>query len=85
MGAQEQAAVLLARDPANLVAVDNPDGVAKLLGSLREAGAQEQVTALADRAANQISLAAATRSASPTCWTASGGQARRSRSPPAGP
>ena len=38
-GAQDQAAALLARDPAAHVALDDPEGVAWLLGSLREAGA----------------------------------------------
>ena len=38
------------------VPLDDPDGVAALLGSLREAGAQEQVTALAERAAAQAVL-----------------------------
>ena len=49
VGAQEQAAVLLARDPADLVALDNLFGVAFLLDRLREAGAQDQVTALLAR------------------------------------
>ena len=48
-GADEQAAALLARDPAAHVALDNPGGVAGLLDSLREAGADEQAAALAGR------------------------------------
>ena len=48
-GAHEQAAALLARDPAAHAALDNPDGVASLLDRLREAGAQGQVTALLRR------------------------------------
>jgi hypothetical protein len=41
----------LRRDPAAHVALDNPGGVAGLLDRLREAGAEQQGTALADRAA----------------------------------
>ena len=48
-GAQEQAAALLARDPAAHVSLDDPGGVARLLGVLREAGAQEQAAALLAR------------------------------------
>ncbi len=48
-GADTQAAVLLARDPAAHVNLDDPRHVAKLLDSLREAGAAAQVTALAER------------------------------------
>ena len=44
------------RDPAAHVSLDDPDAVARLLDSLREAGAQEQATALADRAAAHVSL-----------------------------
>jgi len=43
---------LLARDPAAHVALDDPDGVAILLYSLREAGARDQAAALAGRAAD---------------------------------
>jgi uncharacterized protein YidB (DUF937 family) len=52
-GAHKQVAVLLARDPA---ALDVPHGVARLLDSLRRAGADEQVAALADRAAAHAPL-----------------------------
>ena len=48
-GAHEQAAALLARDPAGHVALDYPYTVARLLGSLREAGAHEQAAALLAR------------------------------------
>ena len=48
-GAHEQAAALLARDPAAHVALDNPAAVARLLHTLRQAGAHEQAAALADR------------------------------------
>jgi hypothetical protein len=41
--------VLLARDPAGHVAVDNPHAVVGLLGALRAAGAGEQVTVLLAR------------------------------------
>jgi hypothetical protein len=40
-GADEQAASLLARDPASHTAVDHPGAVAFLLDRLREAGADE--------------------------------------------
>jgi hypothetical protein len=55
-GAQDQAAALLARDPAAHVSLDDPAGVALLLDSLREAGAQDQTAALASRAAAHVSL-----------------------------
>ena len=48
-GAHDQAAALLARDPAAHAALDNPGGVANLLDSLREAGAHEQAAALTAR------------------------------------
>ncbi len=48
-GAREQAAALLARDPAAQVSLDDLGAVASLLGKLRESGADEQVTTLADR------------------------------------
>ena len=47
---------LLRRDPAAHVALDNPGAVAMLLGRLPEAGAQEQATALAERAAAHVAL-----------------------------
>ncbi|WP_405956920.1 hypothetical protein [Streptomyces phaeochromogenes] len=49
VGAQEQVAALLARDPATHVSLDDPSGVAGLLNVLREVGAQEQVAALLAR------------------------------------
>jgi hypothetical protein len=48
-GADEQAAALLARDPAAHVSLDDPGGVAFLLDGLREAGADEQAAALLAR------------------------------------
>ena len=51
-GAHEQAAALLAGDPAAHAPLDNPSssiGVPNLLSSLRQAGVNEQVTALTDR------------------------------------
>ena len=48
-GAEEQAAALLARDPAAHAALDDPRAVALLLGSLRAAGAEEQAAALLAR------------------------------------
>jgi hypothetical protein len=48
-GAHEQAAALLARDPAAHAALESPRAVAWLLGRLREAGAHEQAAALAGR------------------------------------
>ena len=55
-GAGEQAAALLARDPAACVSLDNPYGVAVLLDALRAAGASGQVAALAERAAARAPL-----------------------------
>jgi hypothetical protein len=55
-GAEEQAAALLARNPAAHAALDDPDAVAGLLSVLREAGAQEQAAALASRAAGHVPL-----------------------------
>jgi len=48
-GAAEQAAALLARDPAAYVSLDDSNGVAFLLDMLRGAGAAEQAAALANR------------------------------------
>jgi hypothetical protein len=48
-GAQEQVAALLARDLAVHAPLDDPYDLARLLGSLREAGAHEQATALTGR------------------------------------
>ena len=48
-GAGEQAAVLLARDPAAHVTLDDPYGVASLLDALREAGADGQAAVLLAR------------------------------------
>ena len=48
-GADEQAAALLARDPAAHVSLEDPGGVASLLAGLREAGADEQAAALLAR------------------------------------
>src|SRR5262249_27304795 len=48
-GAHEQAAALLARDPAARAPLDDPAAVARLLDSLREAGAHEQAAALLAR------------------------------------
>ena len=48
-GAHEQAAVLLARDPAGHADISHPGATAHLLESLREAGAGQQVAALLAR------------------------------------
>jgi len=48
-GADEQAAALLARDPAAHVTLDDPAAVAGLLGALDAAGADDQVAALLAR------------------------------------
>ena len=54
---QDEVTALLHRDPAAAnVPLDNPSHVAWLLRRLREADAQEQVTALAERAAAHVSL-----------------------------
>ena len=42
-------AVLLARNPAAHVPLENSEGVTMLLDALREAGAEEQILALVDR------------------------------------
>ena len=55
-GAEDQAAALLARDPAAHTNLDSQDGVAQLLSALRQAGAEDQAAALLARAANQIPL-----------------------------
>jgi hypothetical protein len=52
-GAEQQIAMLLARDPGTLVALDVPASVADLLKAMRNAGAVEQVKALAKRAAEE--------------------------------
>jgi hypothetical protein len=56
VGADEQAAELIARDPAASVALDNPLGVGMLLGSLRRAGADQQAAKLAGRRTGRVSL-----------------------------
>ncbi|QXJ25796.1 hypothetical protein AGRA3207_007346 [Actinomadura graeca] len=56
VGAGEQVAALVARDPAAHAPLDDPRAVASLLRGLREVGAGEQVAALAGRAAAQVSL-----------------------------
>ena len=55
-GADEQAAALLARDPAAHAALDDPSAVAVLLDRLLLAGADEQAAALASRAAAHVPL-----------------------------
>jgi hypothetical protein len=54
--AQDQVTAMLDRDPAACVSLDDPGGVARLLGSLWEVGAEKQVTALADRAILRVCL-----------------------------
>jgi hypothetical protein len=49
-GADDQIAVLLARDPAAQVKLDDSRAVARLLKALRDAGAHDQVISLAARA-----------------------------------
>ncbi len=55
-GADEQAAALLARDPAAHAPLDDPNAVTVLLRALREAGADEQAAALLARAAAHAPL-----------------------------
>ena len=50
-GPEEQVSRLLARNPADHVALGNPDMVFYLLDQMREAGADQQAAALAERAA----------------------------------
>jgi len=52
VGAEEQVATLLNRDPAAHVLLDDPDAVADLLSGLQAVGAEKQAAALADRAAH---------------------------------
>ncbi len=75
-GAHEQAAALLARDPAAHAPLDNPQAVAWLLDRLREAGMHEQAAALASRAAAHAP--STTRAAWPACC----GRSRPNRPPP---
>jgi hypothetical protein len=49
VGADDQAASLVARDPAGHTALDDPSAVAGLLDALRRAGADDQVAALVAR------------------------------------
>lgn len=56
VGADEQVAVLLARDPATHAALNDSHGVPWLLDQLRKAGADEQVAVLAGRAAAHAPL-----------------------------
>ena len=49
VGAHDQAAALLARDPATHVSLGDPGGVARLLDRLRKAGAHDQAAALLAR------------------------------------
>jgi hypothetical protein len=49
VGAGEQAAALLARDPAAHTALDDPHSVVALLDRLRKVGAGEQAAALPAR------------------------------------
>jgi uncharacterized protein YidB (DUF937 family) len=48
-GAEDQAAALIARDPASHAALENPNAVVWLLGALLEAGAEDQAAALIAR------------------------------------
>lgn len=56
VGAAEQTAALLARNPAMHASLDDVYGVASLLDALRQAGADEQAMTLAARAAALVSL-----------------------------
>ena len=68
------------------VALDDPGDVARLLDSLRQAGAHEQAAALLARDPPPTPPST-TRAPWPACWTACGRRARTSRPPrwPAGP
>ena len=56
MGADEDAAAVLARDPASHARLDDPEAVASLLRALHEAGADQAAAALASRAAADAPL-----------------------------
>jgi hypothetical protein len=49
VGAEDQAADLIARDPGNHAALDNPYGIAALLDMLLEVGAEDQAATLIAR------------------------------------
>jgi hypothetical protein len=51
VGAEDEVAVLLARDPAAHASIDNPEAVAGLLRELRKVKAGDQVVSLTGRAA----------------------------------
>ena len=83
--APEQVTALLRRDPAAHASLGDPAAVAQLLDRLREAGAPEQVTVLAGRAASQVP--SMTRPRWPRCLIVFGRRTRTSKSPswPGGP
>jgi hypothetical protein len=56
LGAQEQVAALLARNPAGHVTLHDPKAIGGLLWVLRNVGADGQVAALAERAAPRVPL-----------------------------
>jgi hypothetical protein len=56
VGADQQVTMLLDRDPAAHVTINGPYSMASLLGNLRDVGADQQVIALADRAAAYVVL-----------------------------
>ena len=74
-----QVTTLLDRDPAAHTSLDNPAGVARLLGALRRAGASGQVTTLPDRAAAHTSLDNPAVVAN--CWTRCARRGPSARSP----
>ncbi|GAA1008214.1 hypothetical protein Aple_070800 [Acrocarpospora pleiomorpha] len=56
LGLRDQLAALFARDPVSQVSFESVFGMPPLLLALREIGAEEQLTALADRCAEQMPL-----------------------------
>ena len=55
-GDDDAVASLLARDPAASVGLDDPQGIAYLIGALKTVGASDAITLLAARAASDVSL-----------------------------
>lgn len=80
-GADEQVAVLLARDPTGHARLDSPSAVARLLEELRKAGGDEQVAVLAKRAAAHTPLDDA-GVVEPGCWALCRRREQRIRLPP---
>ena len=80
-GAHEQAAALLARDPAAHAALDDPGGVAVLLGQPAGRRARTSRPPRCWPGTRPPTPPSTTRTAWPACWAACGRRARTSRPP----